>query len=93
VRVLLGDSPAFHVQGGLQLGSAALRPFLGVRASLVPGLDSYGAGPVVGVRYALPAGFMALAEVGADCFFIAREERYQEAVTAQAGLGFDLRVQ
>jgi tetratricopeptide (TPR) repeat protein len=93
VRVLLGDPPAFHVQGGLLLGSSALRPFLGVRASLVPGLDSYGAGPVVGARYALPAGFVALAEVGADYFFAARDERYPLAITAQVGLGFNLRLQ
>ncbi|HYI02951.1 tetratricopeptide repeat protein [Hyalangium sp.] len=93
LRVLLGDPPAFHLQGGIQFGHAALRPFVGLRASLLPGLRSYGAGPAVGLRFALPAGMVGLAELGADYFFIGRDDRYRFALTAQAGLGFDLRLQ
>ena len=92
-RVQLGDPPVFHLQGGVLLGSRDWRPFLGLRASLVPGLDSYAGGPVVGARLALPAGFVALAEVGADYFLASREERHRVAVTGQVGLGFNLRLQ
>jgi hypothetical protein len=74
-------------------GDAAWRPFVGLRASLLPGLKSYGAGPAVGLRFALPAGLVGLTELGADYFFISRDDRYRLALTAQAGLGFDFRLQ
>jgi tetratricopeptide (TPR) repeat protein len=91
-RVLVGNPPAFHLQGGLLLGSAWWKPFLGLRASLLPGLDSYGGGPVLGGRFPLRGGFVALLEVGADYFVASREDRYRFAVTAQAGLGLDIRL-
>lgn len=90
VRVLLGDPPVFHLQGGVLPGHGTLRPFLGLRASLMPGLDTYGAGPVVGGRIALPAGLVGMIEVGADYFFTRQNELYRFAVTVQAGLGFAL---
>lgn len=91
-RVLLGASPAFHLQGGVLPGQGTLRPFLGLRASLIPGLDTYGAGPVVGARIALPAGLVGVVDVGADYFFTRQDELYRFAVTVQAGLGFALHL-
>ncbi|HEX8697495.1 MAG TPA: tetratricopeptide repeat protein [Myxococcaceae bacterium] len=93
LRVLLGDPPVFHLQGGLVPDTGDWKPFLGLRATLLPGLDSYGAGPVVGGRIKLPAGFVAVVDVGADYFFAGRDDRYRFAVTAQAGVGFDFRLQ
>ncbi|HYH99352.1 tetratricopeptide repeat protein [Hyalangium sp.] len=92
VRVLLGAPPVFHVQGGVRPGDGVLRPFLGLRASLLPGIDTYGAGPVLGGRLALPAGLVGVVDVGADYFFISRADRHRFAVTVQAGLGFDLHL-
>ena len=92
VRVLMADPPVFHLQGGMLPFHGVLRPFLGVRASLLPGIDTYGAGPVLGGRLALPAGLMAVVDVGADYFFISRADRHRFAVTVQAGLGFDLHL-
>jgi hypothetical protein len=93
VRVLLGNPPAFHVQAGWLASQERWRLLLGMRASLVPGLDSYGAGPVVGGRFALSRSLVGLVDVGADYFFTGRDDRYRFAVTAQAGLGFDVRLQ
>ncbi|MFL5346515.1 MAG: tetratricopeptide repeat protein [Hyalangium sp.] len=93
LRALIGNPPAFHLQGGFVPGHGAWRPFLGLRASLVPGLKSYGAGPVVGARIALPGSWVGLVDLGGDYFFAGRDDRYRFAVTAQAGLGFDLRLQ
>jgi len=90
VHVLLGDPPAFQLQGGVLPGSGILRPFLGLRASLLPGINTHGAGPVLGGRLALPAGLVGVVDVAADYFFISREDRHRFAVTLQAGLGFDL---
>lgn len=90
VRVLLSDPPVFQLQGGVLPGSGSARPFLGVRASLLPGLHIYGAGAVLGGRLALPAGLVGVVDLGADYFFISRDDRKRFAVTAQAGLGFDL---
>jgi hypothetical protein len=88
--VLLGDPPAFQLQGGVLPGSGILRPFLGLRASLLPGINTHGAGPVLGGRLALPAGLVGVVDVAADYFFISREDRHRFAITLQAGLGFDL---
>ena len=93
LRVLLGDPPVFHLQGGVVPDIGNWSPFLGLRATLLPGLDSYGVGPVVGGRFKLPAGFVAVVDVGADYFFAGRDDRYRFAVTAQAGVGFDVRLQ
>ncbi|WP_163997102.1 tetratricopeptide repeat protein [Pyxidicoccus caerfyrddinensis] len=92
VRVLLGDPPVFQLQGGVLPRYGVLRPFLGLRASLLPGIDTYGAGPVLGGRLALPAGLMGVVDVGADYFFLSRDDRHRFAVTVQAGLGFELHL-
>jgi hypothetical protein len=92
-RVLIGNPPTFHLQGGFLPGHGAWRPFLGLRASLLPGLSTYGMGPVVGGRVSLPGGLVGLVEVAGDYFFGGRDDLYRFAVTAQAGLGFDLRLQ
>jgi tetratricopeptide (TPR) repeat protein len=94
VRVLLGAPAVIHLQGGMLFGDSSVwKPFVGLRASLLPVIDSYGGGPVVGARFMLPKGFVALAEVGADYFFIGREDRLPWALTAQVGLAFDVRLQ
>ena len=87
-RMLLGDFPVFALQSGVLLGGEAGSTFLGLRASLVPDLDLYGGGPVVGARFALPSGFVVVAEVGADCFLNSGDDRYRFVLTAQVGLGF-----
>jgi tetratricopeptide (TPR) repeat protein len=92
VRVLLGDPPVFQLQGGVLPVHGGLRPFLGLRASMLPGLGIYGAGAVLGGRLALPAGLVGVVDVGAEYFFISRDDRKRFAVTAQAGLGFDLHL-
>ena len=92
VRVLLGDPPVFQLQGGMLPSYGVLRPFLGLRATLLPGVNTYGAGPVLGGRLALPAGLVGVVDVGADYFFISRDDRHRFALTAQAGLGFDLHL-
>jgi tetratricopeptide (TPR) repeat protein len=92
VRVLLSDPPVFQLQGGVLPRYGILRPFLGLRASMLPGLNIYGAGAVLGGRLALPAGLVGVVDLGADYFFISRDDRKRFAVTAQAGLGFDLHL-
>ena len=86
--------PTFQLQGGVLLGSGTFRPHLGLRAILVPGAQSYGSGAVAGVRIALPKGFVALLDVGADYFFVTPGDgTYRNlALTAQAGLAFDIRL-
>lgn len=91
--------PTFQLQGGvlpgrgLALGGGALRPHVGLRAILVPGAQSYGGGVVTGVRYTLANGLVALLDVGGDYFFSTPDDSYRRfAVTAQAGLGFDIRL-
>ncbi|WNG37214.1 hypothetical protein F0U61_28720 [Archangium violaceum] len=91
-HVWLGGPPAFHLQGGLVPSRGRVRPFVGVRATLNPGAGGYGAGAVVGGRLALPAGFVALVDVGADYFLIGDEAYQRFALTAHAGLGFDVRL-
>ncbi|QRK06200.1 hypothetical protein JQX13_39760 [Archangium violaceum] len=91
-HVWLGGPPAFHLQGGLVPGRGGLRPFMGVRATLNPSAGGYGAGAVVGGRLSLPAGFVALVDVGADYFLIGDEAYQRFALTIHAGLGFDVRL-
>jgi hypothetical protein len=91
-RVWLGGPPAFHVQGGLVPGRGGLRPFVGLRATLIPSEGGYGAGAVVGGRLALPAGFVALVDVGADYFILSDEAHQRFALTVHLGLGFDVRL-
>jgi hypothetical protein len=92
VRVLLSDPPVFQLQGGVLPGYGRLRPFLGLRTSMLPGLHIYGAGAVLGGRLALPAHLVGVVDLGAEYFFISRDDRKRLAVTAQAGLGFDLHL-
>jgi hypothetical protein len=92
VRVMLGSPLLFHLQAGVVPGRGMWRPFLGLRASLVPGLNGYGVGPVVGGRIALPAGLVGVVDLGADYFFAGQDDRFRFALTAQAGLGFDVRL-
>jgi len=91
-RVWLGAAPIFHVQGGVLLGHAAFQPYLGLRAVLIPGEGSYGGGAVVGGRFSLPAGFVALMDVGAE--YLPNDDDFVRplALTVQAGLGFDIRL-
>jgi tetratricopeptide (TPR) repeat protein len=89
-RMWFGGTPIFHLQGGLVPGSSALRPHLGLRAVLIPGTEGYGAGVVVGGRFTLAAHLLALVDVGADYFLVSDEAHRRFAVTAQAGLAFDL---
>jgi tetratricopeptide (TPR) repeat protein len=90
-RVWFGSAPVVvHLQGGVLLGSGAFQPHVGLRAVLVPGAGGYGSGAVVGGRLALPAGFVALLDVGADYFFIGDDLHQRFELTAQAGLGFDV---
>ncbi|MDY7224893.1 hypothetical protein [Hyalangium rubrum] len=92
IRMMLGHPPLFQVQGGVLPGYGVLRPFLGLRASLLPGQQTYGVGPVLGGRIALPAGLVGVVDLGADYFFTRRDDLQRFAVTAHAGLGFDLRL-
>ncbi|HLL00474.1 MAG TPA: hypothetical protein VK539_07820 [Myxococcaceae bacterium] len=92
LRVVLADPPVFQLQGGVLPGRGASRLFLGLRASLLPGVKTYGAGPVIGGRIALPAGLVAVVDLGADYFFTGRDDRRRLAVTAQVGLGFNLNL-
>lgn len=85
--------PTFQLQGGVLLGRGAFRPHLGLRATLVPGARSYGGGAVAGLRVSLPRGFVALVDVGVERFFVTADDTYRDlALTAQAGLGFDLQL-
>jgi tetratricopeptide (TPR) repeat protein len=91
--------PTFQLQGGLlpsrglTLGSGALQPHVGLRAILVPSVQSYGGGVVTGVRYNLSNGLVTLMDVGADYFFVTADDSYRRiAVTVQVGLGFDVRL-
>jgi hypothetical protein len=47
---------------------------------------------VAGVRFKLRNGLVALLDVGGDYFFVRDESYWPFAVTAQAGLGFDVRL-
>ncbi|MFL5358801.1 hypothetical protein [Archangium sp.] len=91
-RAWLGRRPAFQLQGGLVPGGGSLRPCVALRATLNPGAGGYAGGVVVGGRLSLPAGFVALLDLGADYFFIADEAHQRLALTVQAGLGFDVRL-
>lgn len=101
-RVLLNSDPAFtpakfyttiQAHGGVLLGHNDVQPILGLRATLAPGAGSYGGGLTAGLRYVLPANFVALVDLGADYFFVTGDDLHRHiALTAQAGLGFDVRL-
>ncbi|NMO19691.1 tetratricopeptide repeat protein [Pyxidicoccus fallax] len=90
-RVLLGSDVGAGLQAGYVLGDGAFRPHVALRATAVPGLSAYGAGPVVGARFALGRSLTALVDVGGEFFFKVPETGYRSfALTASAGFGFDL---
>ncbi|QRO01217.1 hypothetical protein JRI60_20390 [Archangium violaceum] len=92
-RVWLGGVPVFHVQGGVLLGHGTAQPYLGLRAVLIPGGGRYGGGAVVGGRVSLPAGFVALMDVGVEYLPGADDSIRPLALTAVVGLGFDVQLQ
>jgi hypothetical protein len=91
-RVLIGDNLGAQLEAGYLFGRGALQPRVGVRGTLVPGLDgdiAFGGGPVVGGRLALSPRFTVLLDAGGE--FFAAPTGYQElVVTVSAGLGFNL---
>jgi hypothetical protein len=91
-RTWLGGPALHHLQVGLTPGSGPLKPFLGLRAVLVPSAGGYGAGAVLGGRLSLPAHLLAVAEVGVDSFLLSDDAHRRFAVTAQAGIAFDLHL-
>jgi hypothetical protein len=89
-RALLGDQVGAGLQVGLVLGDGAFRPHVALRGTAVPGLSAYGGGPVVGARLALGTSLTALVDVGAEYFKVSDAGYRSFALTASAGLGFDL---
>ncbi|MCP3144170.1 hypothetical protein [Pyxidicoccus xibeiensis] len=88
-RALLGTQVGAGLQVGLVLGDGAFRPHLALRGTAVPGLSAYGGGPVVGARFAL-GSLTALVDVGAELFKVSDAGYRSFAMTASAGVGFDL---
>jgi tetratricopeptide (TPR) repeat protein len=89
-RALMGTQVAAGLQVGLVLGDGAFRPHVALRATAIPGLSAYGGGPVVGARFGLGPSFTALVDVGAELFKVSDENYRKFALSASAGLGFDL---
>lgn len=89
-RALLGHDVGVGLQLGLLLGDGAFRPHVALRGTAIPGLSAYGGGPVVGARFALGSRFTALVDVGAELFKVSDAGYRSFALTASAGLGFDL---
>ncbi|MFP2907145.1 hypothetical protein ACLESD_19270 [Pyxidicoccus sp. 3LFB2] len=89
-RALLGSEVGAGLQLGLVLGDGAFRPHVALRGTAIPGLSAYGGGPVVGARFALGPSFTALVDVGAELFKVSETGYRSFALTASAGLGFDL---
>lgn len=90
-RALLGDQVGVGLQVGLVLGGGASRAHVALRGTAIPGLSAYGGGPVVGARIALGTRLTALVDVGAEVFSGGSDESYRNfALTASAGIGFDL---
>ncbi|MFL5351279.1 tetratricopeptide repeat protein [Archangium sp.] len=91
-RAWFSGAPVFHLQGGWLLGSGVFHPYLGLRGLIAPGRQGYGGGGVVGARYSLPAGFVAMLDVSAEYFIVNDGTHEPLAFTALAGLGFDVRL-
>jgi len=94
-RVLLGSSLAYELEAGLLFGEGALRPRLGLRGTLVPDRDVFGAGLMLGGRWALSPRFTALADIGVEFFAtlspdVPPEQSRSLAVLLSVGLGFNL---
>jgi hypothetical protein len=89
-RALLGSEVGAGLQLGWVLGDGAFRPHVALRGTAIPGLSAYGGGPVVGARLALGPSFTALVDVGAELFKVSDAGYRSFALTASAGLGFDL---
>jgi tetratricopeptide (TPR) repeat protein len=93
--------PQIQLQGGvlgrgLALSSGALQPHVGLRVILQADTGNAGGGAVLGGRYTLSNGFVALLDVSANYFFVSMpnptypQPRFD--LTLQAGLGFDVRL-
>ncbi len=94
-RVLLGGSLAYELEGGLLFGEGALRPRLGLRGTLVPERNVFGAGLMLGGRMALSPRFTALADLGVEFFAtlspdVPPEQSRSLVVLLSVGLGFNL---
>ncbi|MFP2933036.1 hypothetical protein ACLESO_49385 [Pyxidicoccus sp. 3LG] len=89
-RALLGSQVGAGLQVGFVLGDGAFRPHLALRGTAIPGLSAYGGGPVVGARFALGSSLTGLVDVGAEYFKVSDAGYRSFALTASAGLGFDL---
>jgi tetratricopeptide (TPR) repeat protein len=91
-RLLIGDNLGAQLEAGYLFGEGAFQPRVGLRGTLVPGLDgsmAFGGGAVVGGRLALSPRFTALLDVGAEYF--SAPSGYQDVVVVvSAGLGFNL---
>jgi hypothetical protein len=95
VRAWLVRRPVFNLQGGVLVGPDALKAHLGLRGTLASGTGGSGGGFVIGGRLTLPAGLVAVLDVGAEYFFIrGRDVEGNEinpfALTALAGVGLSL---
>jgi hypothetical protein len=94
-RVLLGSSLAYELEAGLLFGEGALRPRLGLRGTLVPDREIFGAGLMLGGRMQLSPRFTALADLGCEFFAtlspdVPPEESRSFVVLLSVGLGFNL---
>jgi hypothetical protein len=94
-RVLLGGSLAYELEGGLLFGEGSLRPRLGLRGTLVPDREIFGAGVMLGGRWALSPRFTALADLGVEFFAtlspnVPPEQSRSLVVLLSVGLGFNL---
>jgi tetratricopeptide (TPR) repeat protein len=85
--------PTFQLHVGV-LGGGRIQPHVGLRATHISLMDSYGAGAVAGLRYTLANNFVVLMDVGTDLFFHTPDYANQDKfhVTIEAGLGFDVRL-
>ncbi len=89
-RVVPGDFPAYQFQGGVLAGQGAWKTFLGAGSTLFPDLGRYGAGPVVGGRFALSSKVSGAVDLGADYFPITGAQRERFAVMVHVAVVFDL---
>ena len=94
-RVLLGSSLAYELEAGLLFSEGALRPRLGLRGTLVPDRNIFGAGLMLGGRMALSPRFTALADLGVEFFAtlspdVPPEQSRSLVVLLSVGLGFNL---
>jgi predicted nucleic acid-binding Zn-ribbon protein len=94
-RAVLGDYPAFELEGGVVFGSGFFQPRLALRGSVIPQARILGAGAMVGARLNLSPRFVVLGDVGAVYFRQPSPPQglplfTQFGVLATVGLGFNL---